>query len=52
MESDDKGEELQSSDGLIQVASDNFDAHIHSQNGLTEKLSLATIITQPQSKPS
>ena len=52
VESDDKGEELQSSDGLIQVVSGNFDAHIYSQNGLIEKHSLATIITQPQSKPS
>ena len=52
MKSDEKGEELQSSDGLIQVVSDNFDAHIHSQNELKETHSLATMITQSQSKPS
>ena len=52
VKSDEKGEELQSSDGLIQVVSDNFDAHIHSQNELKETHSLATMITQSQSKPS
>ena len=36
VESDEKAEDLQSSDGPIQVVSDNFDAHIHSQNGLKE----------------
>ena len=38
---------LNSTDGLIQAISDNFDAHIHSQNGLKETHVLATIITQP-----
>jgi hypothetical protein len=37
---------LQSSDGLIQIISDNFDAHIHSQNGMKQTNGLATIITQ------
>ena len=40
------------SDGLIQIVSDNFDAQIHSQNGLKETHNLGTIITQPQRKPS
>ena len=51
VESDGNSEGLQSSDRLIQVVSDNFDAHIHSKNELKETRSLATIITQPQSKP-
>ena len=33
-ESDEKGEERQSLDGLIQVVSDNFGVHIYSQSGL------------------
>ena len=32
--SDEKGEKLLSSDGLVQVIPDNFDAHIHLQIGL------------------
>ena len=50
--SDEKGKELQSSGNLILVVSDNVDANIHSQTALKETHSLATIITQPQSKPS
>ena len=50
--SDEKGKELQSLSSLILVVSDNVDAHIHSQTALKETQSLATIITQPQSKPS
>ena len=36
VDSDERGEELPSSDGLVQAISDNFDAFIHSQNGLKE----------------
>ena len=39
--------QISSSNGLIQVISDNFDAHIHSQHELKETHSLATMITQP-----
>ena len=39
--------QFNSTDGLIQVISDNFDAHIHSQNGLKETHSLATIAAHP-----
>ena len=32
--------------GLIQVVSDNFDAKVHSQNGLTDTHGLASIVMQ------
>ena len=43
-----KGSELNldSKNGLIQGISDNFDAHLSTQNGLKQTHSLATIITQ------
>ena len=37
---------LESRNGLIQGISDNFDAHLNTQNGLKQTHSLATIITQ------
>ena len=37
--------------GLIQVISDNFDAHIHTQNGLKQTNGMATIVTQSYSTP-
>ena len=48
--------QFNSSDGRIQVISDNFDAHIHSQNGLKETHSLAaaqpaTTINTSKRKP-
>ena len=48
--SDNNDKEVIASDGLFQIVSDNFDAHIHSQNGLKEKNNMATIITQPAHK--
>ena len=42
--------EVDAKDGLIQIIADNFDAHIHSQNGLKEKHSMASIIAQPAPK--
>ena len=37
--------------GLIQVISDNFDAHVHTQNGLKQTNRIATIATQSYSTP-
>ena len=51
VESYERGEELHLSDCYIQVVSDIFEAHFHSQNRLKEAHSFATIITQPQNKP-
>ena len=42
--------EVDAKDGLIQIIADNFDAHIHSQNGLKETHSMASIIAQPAPK--
>ena len=42
--------EIDAKDGLIQIIADNFDAHIHSQNGLKETHSMAPIIAQPAPK--
>ena len=42
--------EVDAKDGLIQIIADNFDAHIHSQNGLKETHSMACIIAQPAPK--
>ena len=38
--------------GLIKVISDNFDAHIHTQNGLKQTNAMATIVIQSYSTPS
>ena len=35
--------------GLIQVISDSFDAHIHTQNGLKQTNGMATIVSQSYS---
>ena len=32
--------------GLIQIVSDSFDAHMHTQNGLKQTHAMATIIAQ------
>ena len=42
--------EVDAKDGLIQIIADNFDAHIHFQNGLKETHSMASIIAQPAPK--
>ena len=39
--------DFKAEDGLIQVVTDNFDANIHTQNGLKQTHAMATIITQP-----
>ena len=36
---------------MIQVISDNFDAHINTQNGLEQTNRMATIVTQSYSTP-
>ena len=38
--------------GLIQVISDNFDAHRHTQNGLKQTNAMSTIVIQSHSTPS
>ena len=48
--SDNNDKEVRTRDGLIQIVADNFDARIHSQNGLKEIRNMATIITQPAHK--
>ena len=48
--SDNDDKEVRAGDGLIQIVADNFDAHIHSQNGLKETHNMATIIAQPTHK--
>ena len=42
--------EVDAKDGLIQIIADNFDAHIHSQNGLKKTHSMVSIIAQPAPK--
>ena len=48
--SENKRNQIEAKNGLVQVIADNFDAHIHSQNGLKETHCMATIITQPKKK--
>ena len=48
--SDNNDKKVRAGDGLIQIVADNFDAHIHSQNGLKETHNMATIIAQPTHK--
>ena len=48
--SDNNDKEVRTRDGLIQIVADNFDARIHSQNGLKETHNMATIIPQPAHK--
>ena len=48
--SDNNDKEVRARDGFIQIIADNFDAHIHSQNGLKETNNIATIIAQPTHK--
>ena len=48
--SDNNDKEVRARDGLIQIVADNFDAHIHFQNGLKETHNIATIIAQPTHK--
>ena len=48
--SDNNDKEVRARDGFIQIIADNFDAHIHSQNGLKETHNIATIIAQPTHK--
>ena len=48
--SDNNDKEVRARDGFIQIIADNFDAHIHSKNGLKETHNIATIIAQPTHK--
>ena len=47
---DTNNKEIDAKHGLINVIVDNFDANIHSQNGLKQTQSMATITAQPTPK--
>ena len=50
--SDNNDKDVRARDGLIQIVADNFDGHIHSQNGLKETHNMATICSTHKYEPS